>query len=213
MLDLINPSGRFQNNIEIQECINLKYLPLSSRNLTSLKRNRTIKQMFQGTNLKMKDGDLNQNISSSLTTETKSNIRNLKKPKHLINQTALDSFIFKQNDTGTSHRILEQNSREANMENDISLYQMVATSEPVLTRNTKLKNSWSTIFSKPSPPKCNIHSEHCTEFISKKRGPNYGRRFFLCSRPLGPDYDNWLRPRKEIDLKFRCGFFKWAKSI
>ena len=47
-----------------------------------------------------------------------------------------------------------------------------------------------------------------------KPGPNKGRTFFLCSRPVGPGYDKGRseRLREEVDHRYKCNFFMWSKD-
>ena len=49
---------------------------------------------------------------------------------------------------------------------------------------------WSSIFTKKGPPICDTHKLPCIELVTKKPGPNFGRKFWICSKPVGPGYDN-----------------------
>ncbi|RWS14790.1 ap endonuclease-like protein [Dinothrombium tinctorium] len=53
----------------------------------------------------------------------------------------------------------------------------------------------------PKPPLCTGHNIPSTLRTVTKVGPNRGRQFFVCSRPVGP----------RNDPTSQCGFFKWAK--
>jgi AP endonuclease 2 len=44
------------------------------------------------------------------------------------------------------------------------------------------KESWSRLFSKRHPPKCEGHDEHCIQLTTKKPGVNCGRAFWICPR-------------------------------
>ncbi|TFY80734.1 hypothetical protein EWM64_g3273, partial [Hericium alpestre] len=57
--------------------------------------------------------------------------------------------------------------------------------------------------------------EPAKEFRVNKPGPNKGKTFFLCSRPVGPGYDKGRseRLREEVDHQYRCNFFKWASEL
>jgi AP endonuclease-2 len=46
---------------------------------------------------------------------------------------------------------------------------------------------------------CDGHREPCKEWTVKKPGPNKGKRFYLCARPVG----------HPTDPQARCNFFKW----
>jgi len=50
--------------------------------------------------------------------------------------------------------------------------------------------NWTSIFTKKGPPVCDVHGLPCIELVTKKPGPNLGRRFWICSKPVGPGYDN-----------------------
>lgn len=60
--------------------------------------------------------------------------------------------------------------------------------------------SWRDLFHKPRPaPICKGHGEPCKLNTVSKRGPNQGRKFYSCSRGVGPRED----PRS------RCNHFEW----
>ncbi|KAJ7317495.1 hypothetical protein JRQ81_003657 [Phrynocephalus forsythii] len=60
---------------------------------------------------------------------------------------------------------------------------------------------WKSLLSgPPRPPPCKGHGEPCVLRTVKKQGPNCGRHFYVCARPLG----------KASDPRARCDFFLWA---
>ncbi|XP_048347027.1 DNA-(apurinic or apyrimidinic site) endonuclease 2 [Sphaerodactylus townsendi] len=60
---------------------------------------------------------------------------------------------------------------------------------------------WKSLLPGPArPPQCKVHGEPCVLRTVKKQGPNSGRRFYVCARPLG----------KPSDPRARCDFFLWA---
>ncbi|XP_054859792.1 DNA-(apurinic or apyrimidinic site) endonuclease 2 [Eublepharis macularius] len=60
---------------------------------------------------------------------------------------------------------------------------------------------WKSLLPGPAPPpQCKVHGEPCVLRTVKKQGPNCGRRFYVCARPLG----------KPSDPRARCNFFLWA---
>ncbi|KAK9407578.1 DNA-apurinic or apyrimidinic site lyase 2 [Crotalus adamanteus] len=60
---------------------------------------------------------------------------------------------------------------------------------------------WKSLLPGPAhPPRCKAHKEPCVLRTVKKQGPNCGRRFFVCARPLG----------KPSDPRARCDYFLWA---
>ncbi|KAH8116241.1 DNase I-like protein [Phellopilus nigrolimitatus] len=83
--------------------------------------------------------------------------------------------------------------------------------------NGKGKNAhaWSTLFARVEPPRCVVHNEPAREFTVNKPGPNKGKTFFICSRPVGPGYDAGRdkRLREEVDPHYRCKFFKWSSEV
>ena len=44
------------------------------------------------------------------------------------------------------------------------------------------KESWTRLFTKPAPPRCEGHDEPCVIYKTKKSGINCGREFWLCPR-------------------------------
>ncbi|THH32046.1 hypothetical protein EUX98_g2152 [Antrodiella citrinella] len=91
-----------------------------------------------------------------------------------------------------------------------------ATASPSSSRpSSQSKAAWSTLFTPIQPPKCTIHSEPTKKFTVNKTGPNKGRTFYLCSRPVGPGWDKGKseRLRDEVDHRYRCNYFKWASDV
>ena len=66
---------------------------------------------------------------------------------------------------------------------------------------------WNAIFTAPPPPGCTLHREPARAWTVKKSGPNQGRKFWLCARPVGPGYKE--RARNASSREFRCDFFMW----
>ncbi|WVN86453.1 exodeoxyribonuclease III [Cryptococcus depauperatus CBS 7841] len=81
-------------------------------------------------------------------------------------------------------------------------------------RKAKDLPQWSNIFAKKLPPLCTAHQKPCKDFIVMKPGPNKGKRFWLCSLPVGAGYDKGRskRLREEVNHKFRCDFFMWDSA-
>ncbi|CAO3574806.1 unnamed protein product [Mortierella alpina] len=65
-------------------------------------------------------------------------------------------------------------------------------------------SKWQSLFSPRAIPKCRYHNVPCTEYTVNKKGPNKGRRFFLCSMPVGPEGDSIGQ-----NPEFRCNYFEW----
>ncbi|PGG98882.1 hypothetical protein AJ79_08758 [Helicocarpus griseus UAMH5409] len=68
------------------------------------------------------------------------------------------------------------------------------------------KESWSKLFTKKPPPRCEGHGEPCISLVTKKPGINRGRSFWICSRPLGPS-----GVKKNGD-QWRCETFIWSSD-
>ncbi|KAK4952282.1 Class II abasic (AP) endonuclease [Elasticomyces elasticus] len=78
---------------------------------------------------------------------------------------------------------------------------------PSLSPATAAKSSWSSLFTKPRPPVCEGHSEPCKRMLTRKKGENQGRWFWMCARPLGPSGG------KEKGTQWRCGTFVWCSDV
>ena len=76
----------------------------------------------------------------------------------------------------------------------------------------KDREAWSALFARVPPPRCTVHGEPARRYTVNKPGPNRGKTFYLCARPVGPGYDKGRgeRARDEVDHRYRCNFFKWA---
>ncbi|KAF9048923.1 Endonuclease/exonuclease/phosphatase [Panaeolus papilionaceus] len=80
----------------------------------------------------------------------------------------------------------------------------------------KEKNAaWNSLLAPLQPPLCTVHNEPAKEFTVNKPGPNKGKRFFICSRPVGPGYDKGRseRLREQVDPQWKCNFFKWSSEV
>ncbi len=82
-----------------------------------------------------------------------------------------------------------------------------------------VKDTWKKLMTPKEAPKC-YHDEECRAFTVNKSGPNKGRKFYLCPRPVGPGYkDNGkmedgvqVSKRQRILNEYRCDFFQWANA-
>lgn len=68
------------------------------------------------------------------------------------------------------------------------------------------QKSWGQLFSKPVSPMCEGHAEPCKTMLTKKKGSNQGRSFWMCARPLGPSGS------KESGTQWRCPTFIWCSD-
>ncbi|PYI30749.1 DNase I-like protein [Aspergillus indologenus CBS 114.80] len=99
--------------------------------------------------------------------------------------------------TGTS-------AEEANSRNPSSVFtpeEDDAVFDPIVS-----KEDWSKLFTKKRAPLCEGHQDPCISLTTKKPGPNCGRAFWICSRPLGPSGN------KEKGTQWRCPTFIWASD-
>lgn len=80
---------------------------------------------------------------------------------------------------------------------------------------TQSKQAWSTLLAPLQPPMCHDHYEPTKELKVTKNGPNKGKKFFICSRPVGPGYDKGRseRRREDVDPQYRCNYFKWSSDV
>ncbi|CAO1633367.1 unnamed protein product [Sympodiomycopsis kandeliae] len=62
---------------------------------------------------------------------------------------------------------------------------------PRSSSNPSTTAAWSNLFKPLPPPLCTLHSEPCKSYTVNKRDAknNYGRKFWLCSRNVGPNYE------------------------
>lgn len=68
------------------------------------------------------------------------------------------------------------------------------------------QKSWNSLFSRPVAPMCESHNEPCKTMLTKKKGSNQGRSFWMCARPLGPS------GAKERGTQWRCATFIWCSD-
>ncbi|KAJ7919465.1 DNase I-like protein [Mycena leptocephala] len=81
--------------------------------------------------------------------------------------------------------------------------------------NGESKKAWTTLLAPIKPPLCEVHGEPTKELTVNKPGPNKGKNFFICARPVGPGYDKGKaeRLREEVDPTWKCDFFKWSSDV
>lgn len=79
-------------------------------------------------------------------------------------------------------------------------------------RRTEAVAQWNTLFTPHPPPLCNVHREPAKSWIVNKPGINQGRKFWLCSRPVGPGYQN-NTGTGGASTEHRCNFFAWDSDV
>ncbi|RKO91958.1 Endonuclease/exonuclease/phosphatase [Blyttiomyces helicus] len=70
---------------------------------------------------------------------------------------------------------------------------------------TSAATQWRNLMAPPAVPHC-LHGELAKEWTVNKSGPNKGRMFYLCARPVGPEEG---KGKKKSVGEFRCDFFAW----
>ncbi|KZV98785.1 DNase I-like protein [Exidia glandulosa HHB12029] len=153
----------------------------------------------------------------------KAKLPRAKKPS----QTKLSSF-FKQPSASASPPIpspsppKHPSSGDAQIDADYEYALLLAAESeagappPSTPSNTQQsKSAWSTLLAPVKPPNCDVHGEPALRLTTTKPGPNKGKVFYLCSRPLGPGYDagRGKRLREEVDVRYKCDFFKWESDV
>ncbi|KAI9488886.1 Endonuclease/exonuclease/phosphatase [Zychaea mexicana] len=64
------------------------------------------------------------------------------------------------------------------------------------------KQSWNSLFTPKAVPLCTVHKEPCKLKTVTKKGPNQGRKFYVCSRPFGSN-------EQSATNEYQCDFFEW----
>ncbi|KAH9479907.1 DNA-(apurinic or apyrimidinic site) endonuclease 2 [Psilocybe cubensis] len=82
-------------------------------------------------------------------------------------------------------------------------------------KEQNFKQAWNTLLAPIQAPLCVVHQEPTKEYTVNKPGPNKGKKFFTCSRSVGPGYDKGYseRPRDQVDPQYKCNFFKWSSEV
>ncbi|KAI5812656.1 Endonuclease/exonuclease/phosphatase [Pyronema omphalodes] len=73
------------------------------------------------------------------------------------------------------------------------------------------KKKWSLLFTKKHSPICDGHGEECIQLNTRKPGPNCGRAFWVCQRPIGPDGESTVK--SGVRSEWKCNYFKWASDV
>ncbi|KAF7320976.1 DNA-(apurinic or apyrimidinic site) lyase [Mycena chlorophos] len=142
--------------------------------------------------------------------------------KNGTGQTSLASFFAKPSTTKTKGKARETTEVIVLDDDDDADYRLALklsqesappSSSPPKDRNAEAK-AWGRLLAPPAPPRCTVHNEPAKAMTVTKTGPNKGKSFFICSRPVGPGYDagKGNRRRHEVDDQWRCDYFKWASD-
>ncbi|CAE6417831.1 unnamed protein product [Rhizoctonia solani] len=165
-------------------------------------------------------GSNSETSSSNFKKSKKSQITNVVNGQH-----KLSNFFTNPSQLGSSTKrsisppieIIdsEDEDKTSNTVNELLLSgsSSALSSQPKDTSSTK--QAWSQLMRPIEPPKCTVHNAPTKEFAVNKPGPNKGKKFFICSMPMGPGYDSGksTRLREEVDPRYRCNYFKWASDV
>ncbi|KDN40166.1 DNase I-like protein [Tilletiaria anomala UBC 951] len=73
--------------------------------------------------------------------------------------------------------------------------------------------AWGQIFTPPPAPLCSMHQEAARAWTVNKPGPNHGRKFWLCNRPVGPGHEGSGISRDRVNPQLRCDYFSWDSDV
>ncbi|KAF9443310.1 DNase I-like protein [Macrolepiota fuliginosa MF-IS2] len=184
----------------------------------------TNSQMFKR-QLALHDQPIQSTPKRQKLSEKKTN----KKTKGGTGQSKLSSFFIKPatSQTSPASSFKEKKGEKSNQPQSLTdviddgdecltLMQEFADSSQGSTSelNGEAKQAWNSLLAPVHPPNCAIHGEPTKEFTVSKQGPNKGKKFFLCSRPVGPGWDKGKaeRLREEVNPMYRCNFFQWSSE-
>ncbi|CAG8567723.1 9300_t:CDS:2 [Ambispora leptoticha] len=147
---------------------------------TSSSGQRTLVSFFKSASSSSEDSVLSAETDRKIDADLDTEIQNF---TELYDATVVDAETSeKQENTTSTGREESSNSRAS-------------------TQNSQVQSQWMALFTPPPIPNCMAHGEKCKEYRVNKSGPNHGRKFYMCSRPVGPSPDD------------RCDFFEWAKPV
>ncbi|KAJ7113904.1 Endonuclease/exonuclease/phosphatase [Mycena epipterygia] len=158
-----------------------------------------------------------RNTQEAVAASSKKQKKDAPKPKK-VGQTNLASFFSKPRASSSKTKASTEDMLEADYKLALSLSQ--EPSPPRASGSSsgtsgESKKAWSSLLAPIQPPKCVVHGEPTKELTVNKPGPNKGKNFFICARPVGPGYDKGKaeRLREEVDPTWRCDFFKWSSEV
>ncbi|KAJ6552810.1 Endonuclease/exonuclease/phosphatase [Mycena capillaripes] len=162
--------------------------------------------------------DAQEPVASSSKKPKKDNL----KPKK-VGQTSLASFFSKSDSSSSKAEASSSKTKlsaadllDADYKLALSLSQESSPPRASGSKtNADSKKVWTTLLAPVKPPLCEVHGEPTKELTVNKPGPNKGKNFFICARPVGPGYDKGKaeRLREEVDPAWRCDFFKWSSDV
>lgn len=121
-----------------------------------------------------------QKTTTSTTTVSKR--RKSSQPTSQRGQRLLQSyFAARNNSNGSSSQestSTTSTQRSAEEDEPVDLQALLESAQ----ERQDTKETWSALFKPRQVPRCRVHNEPCKEMTVTKKGPNQGRRFYLCSR-------------------------------
>lgn len=145
-------------------------------------------------------------LSTSIPRNTKQS-KKLKSTKKEAPNTAFMNYFTKKQDNANIEEIsntttTKQQSpqHQDRQQDDIDLNALI---EEAQEKQVTAK-AWTSIFKAPEIPNCTFHKQLCLERSVTKKGPNFGRVFYICSKPTGPKDG----PKDEQS----CDFFQWKST-
>jgi AP endonuclease-2 len=85
-------------------------------------------------------------------------------------------------------------------EKDVNIEELIAEAQG----KQVTAEAWTSLFSAPDIPRCKVHNEPCLERTVTKKGPNLGRVFYVCAKPIGP--------KDGPAYEYHCDYFQWKTA-
>ncbi|CAL1276777.1 unnamed protein product [Larinioides sclopetarius] len=142
------------------------------------------------------------NKSSVKKNKQKSITSFFKSPSSVPTTSALDDDEFEYSLSGTSSIISSPSDMSSASKSQDSSGEN-GSGEILLSVKKNQSTAWKAMLAgPPKPPLCSGHQKECILRTVKKKGPNYGRNFFMCSYPSG----------HPSNPEANCNFFKWVTA-
>ena len=191
--------------------------PIKSKNSGSLKGQTNLQAFFAkptssvstavGINTKVVDLTQEEGNAAARHAET----------TQPVSSTDCQAAIARSKGTTTAHQLEEEEDCISDFQENASPTSQRAApaSSPERSAADRVGASlaWGAIFSPAPAPLCRNHSEPCRAWTVNKPGPNHGRKFWLCARPVGPGYEKSGRAKGDVNPEYRCNFFLWDSEL
>ena len=117
-------------------------------------------------------------------------------------QTTLNSFFTNKDNFKESSNLNDKGKETVETNSNLD-EKSFSVKNSTLNNLENQKNQWNFLMKVPSPPPfCSGHQEPSVLRTTKKKGPNFNKKFYACARGVG----------KEGDPNARCNFFKWVSK-